>query len=201
MKSTHRRLQKLFRTHVLDRFAKPSPVAPRRGADFGSVVAWTAALVCWTLLSHLASPLPSRAEASQDSASPGEHVFTESAINRVASALETARCVGSIEPVVRTQPCDARALKAWKWSAPNDVRNAMGEAPCWWHANVEDLSKISGITEAWADRIVQERTADIGPYLRIPQELESVLGAHRTRLLVEGVSLSCAMVPQGDAVQ
>lgn len=196
MKSTAPQRQKFFPWRLRRHSHKPAHAThPRRGADFGSVVAWTTALVCWTLLSHLASPPPRKAEAPRESVDLGEHMFSESLLNRSASALETTHCAGSITPVVRTQPCDATARKAWRWSAPNALREAMGDAPCWWHASATDLAKISGITESWAERIIAERRPHTGDLLRVPEELESVLGAHRTRLLAAGVSLSCAVTP------
>lgn len=164
---------------------------PQRAPDSGSVFLVALLLVGTALMSNLAYPLSSKAGAGQMRLDAAYHVFSEQAEAPQKMPEQLQACVGSITPLLRTQECTAVEKTAWIWAAPNDLRHAMGEKPCWWYAETHDLAAISGVTDIWAARALDARTQEDG--VRLPGELEDVLGAHRTRLIDEAVSINCAM--------
>lgn len=185
---------------VARRMQRRAPKPHAVGApDFGSVLSIASLVVVVSVLSHAASPSPPKEEAL-DVPDEAQHLFAETPPKEPAETKPDAQCVGSVEPVVRTQTCSRTEFATWRWAAPNVLRQAMGAKPCWWHAEVTDLAAISGITESYAERAIAARDAltEQGERTtqRLPQELDELLGAHRMRVLVEGVSLDCAMTPR-----
>lgn len=163
----------------------------RRGPDSGSVFLVALLLVGTALVSNLAHPLPQKAGAGQMNLDAAYHAFAEQEQASNVVPEPGHACVGSTAPLLRTQECTLVEKTAWLWAAPNDLRRAMGEKPCWWYADIDDLSTISGLTDIWAARALEVRGHT--RVARLPGELEPVLGAHRTRLIDDAVSINCAM--------
>lgn len=186
------------RTQQLVSKLRPSGTTRRpsgnNGPDFGSVLAVVAFVVVGTLLSHVAAPPPSKAGEPRIHRS-AEHVFVSEFADETEAEDASSLCVGSVEPMVRTYACTPSEYAAWRWSAQNVLRTAMGAKPCWWHADVADLAAISGITETYAAKAISARDAESTP--RLVQELGEDIGAHRARLLRDAVTMNCAMTPRG----
>lgn len=168
-----------------------TPGASRRAPDSGSILLVALLLVGTTLLSNLAHSLSSKAGAGQMRFDAAYHVFAAQDASIEVTSKPMHACVGSVTPLLRTQECSSVEKTAWLWAAPNELRQAMGEKPCWWYAEIDDLISISGVTDTWATRALEAKVHTDG--MRLPGELEHVLGAHRTRLIDEAVSINCAM--------
>lgn len=186
------RLRRVWRIWKKRRPAKPRAAGvTRRGPDSGSVFLVALLLVGTALVSNLAHPLPKKAGAGQMRFDAAQHVFAAQEQPPKSVRAPVHACIGSITPLRRTQACSHVEKNAWLWAAANDLRRAMGEKPCWWYADIDDLAAISGVTEVWAARALEARGHTRAA--RLPGELEAVIGAHRTRLIDEAVSINCAM--------
>lgn len=177
------------------RRTRPSSKPQIGGPDFGSVMALTVFVLGSTLWASYAPLPPSKAEEMRSASDPAEHVFTGSTLVETPHDTQT-RCAGSVDTVIRTQACSRAERTAWLWAASNAARGAMGERPCWWYAQKEDLAAISGITEAWAERILEARGPDGVHDLRLPGELAEQIGVHRAKVLQAHVTIDCALKPR-----
>lgn len=183
---------------VRARYANQTAARAANTPDFGSVMALTVFVVGSTLWASYAPPPPSKARELRVSEDPAMHWFDQESAS-AAPRTDAPRCAGSVDSVVRTQPCALQERDAWLWAATNAQRRAMGERICWWYADAEALAQLSGITETWAERILVARDAEESGLKRLPAELTDRIGAQRVKILEAHVSTNCALMARDTA--
>ena len=98
------------------------------------------------------------------------------------------------EGVWLATPCDEDARRYVLWFSSNDVRRRAGAVPCWWHASVEDVERIRGITWPWAALAVKLRNEGLARSLA-DLAAHASMGA-RGRRIAEAFTEDCADEPK-----
>lgn len=106
----------------------------------------------------------------------------------------------AFESLCAARDADGR-IRAWKcdeefplFYAPNDVRAALGEPLCWWHASRDDLDELPRMSDGMAKAVYALRLSGVAPD---PTILVGASGVGPSRADALGASLTtdCAYIP------
>lgn len=71
-------------------------------------------------------------------------------------------CLGNEGPVFWARACNLEESHAALFEATNGARRWSGAPSCWWHASVEEIARVRGVTWPWAALAVKIRDEE-GP--------------------------------------
>lgn len=100
------------------------------------------------------SPLALRIAAFEDGADPDNEI---SGSRAAWERLEESVCVEHRQGLLYGFRCNETLASARGFSAPNDVRRALHLLPCWWHADVNDVARVRGISWSYAALAIKLR--------------------------------------------
>lgn len=102
-------------------------------------------------------------------------------------------CLADTQGIRWRYGCSAVEYERWLYFAANPLRRASQAKPCWWHASVEDIERVRGVTWTWAALAVKLRNEGEAPTLATLAEHAQM--STRGKRIADAFTESCAHHP------